>query len=135
MNKIVQRKNILCILSFFCVIVFSQCAGNVDSQLKKIAKESNLECPKMLDQWTRLDSCAAYPDKNYKYFHTIVNDGFILDSAKFETTFKPVIISIIRTNPAMKFFKENDVTLHYQYTDEVKKKQLTIVVTPDDYKK
>jgi len=135
MNVLLQKKYILHIFLLFCIIAFTQCAGSIDSQLKKIADEANKECPKMLDQWTRLDSCAAYPGKNYIYFHTLVNEGMILDTVKFKEQFKPVIISIVKTNPNMSFFRENDVTLHYQYNDEANKFRTTIVLTPDDYKK
>lgn len=134
MSKKLNVKYFQCLLLMLSLVTFARCAGDIDSQLRKVAKEGNEECPKMLDQWTRLDSCVAYPNKNYKYYHTIVSDGVILDKAKFETNFKPVIISIIRTNPAMKFLKENEVTLHYMYTDEAGSGQMTIIVTPDEYK-
>lgn len=134
MNDILKSKKILSLFLVLGLVTLTQCAGGFDSQLKKIAEESNKECPKMLDQWTRLDSCAAYPDKNYKYFHTIVSGGAVLDKTKFEANFKPVIISIIRTNPGMKFLRENEVTLHYQYTDEAGGSQTVIVVTPEEYK-
>lgn len=134
MNKILKRKSFVYLILLVCVAAFVSCAGDVDSQLKKIAKEANAECPKMLDEWTRLDSCAAHPNKSYSYYHTVVNEGLILDADKFKVSFKPIIISIIRTNPAMKYLRENEVTLHYYYTDEVNKNQTIIVVTPEEYK-
>lgn len=134
MNKILKSKNTLYLFLILLLVAFVQCGGSIDNQLEKIAKESNKECPKMLDQWTRLDSCAAYPNKNYKYFHTIVSGGVVVDRTKFESNFKHVIISIIRTNPGMKFMRENEVTLHYHYIDEVDGSQASIVVTPEEYK-
>lgn len=134
MTKICNKEVLWRFVILAFVIVFYSCGGDVDSQLQKIAKESNAECPKMLDQWTRLDSCAAYPNKNYKYFHTVVNEGMILDKTKFEKNFKPVIVSIIKTNPGMRFMRENEVTLHYTYIDESGKNEMTIVVSPNEYK-
>lgn len=134
MNILFRKKNILYIFLLSSVIAFTQCGGSIDGQLKKIAEESKKECPKMLDQWTRLDSCVAYQGKTYKYFHTVVGDGLILNTEQFKSNFKPIIISMVKTNPAMKFFRDNDVLLQYQYSDETGKMHVTIDVSPEDYK-
>lgn len=134
MNKLLKKENILSIFFVFSVVLFIQCGGSVDGQLKKIAEESNKECPKVLDQWTRLDSCAAYPGKVYKYFHTVINNALVSDTEQFKTAFKPIIIATVKTNPAMKFFRENDVVLHYQYRDEADNYNVTIEINPEDYK-
>lgn len=134
MNKLLKKENILSIFLVCSIALFIQCGGSVDGQLKKIAEESNKECPKVLDQWTRLDSCAAYPGKVYKYFHTVINNASVSDTEQFKTAFKPIIIATVKTNPAMKFFRENDVVLHYQYKDEAGNYNVTIEINPEDYK-
>lgn len=134
MIELFRGRNTLSVLLLSCIAMFTQCSGSIDKQLEKIAEESNKECPKMLDEWTRLDSCAAYPGKVYKYFHTIVNNSSILDAGQFEKSFKPVIISTIRTNPAIKFFRDNEIILEYQYKDETDKSTVTIKIAPEEYK-
>ncbi|MFV0418203.1 MAG: hypothetical protein ACK5KT_05690 [Dysgonomonas sp.] len=134
MNIISPKQNILYIFLLSLIIIFTQCSGSTDTQLKKIAEEANKECPKMLDQWTRLDSCVTYPGKTYKYFHTMVNNASVSDVEQFKSTFKPVIVNTIKTHPAMKFFRENEVILQYQYSDESGETHVTIEVTPEDYK-
>ncbi|MDR2955072.1 MAG: hypothetical protein LBV43_08320 [Prevotella sp.] len=134
MKYFLKKQNTLFLL-LFTMLTFSQCAGNIDDQLKKIAQEANAQCPKMLDQWTRLDSCAVYPGKKYTYYHSVINDAKITDTTLFKTNLKPQIISIVRTNPDMKFFRDNDVTLNYRYNDEKGNYIFSITATPEEYKK
>lgn len=134
MNRLFRKENILFVFILCCIVVFTQCSGSIDSQLEKIAAVANKECPKMLDQWTRLDSCTAYPGKVYKYFHTVINNASISDPEQFKTAFKPIIVNTIKAHPSMDFFRENDVTLQYQYNDEAGKHHVTIEVKPEDYK-
>lgn len=134
MNKLFRKQNLLYSLLSAVLIIFTQCSGSVDNQLKKIAKEATEKCPIMLDKWTRLDSCAALPGRTYKYYHTI-QELEVTDTTLFKTQFEPQILSLVKMSPDMKFFRENEVSLLYQYNDQNKKYLFTISINPDQYKK
>jgi len=133
MKGIFNRKGIFYLFIALGTVIFPFCSGSVDNQLKKIAEEANKTTPRLLDQWTRLDSCQALTDKNIRYFHT-VSDVVISDTTLFKSNLKPQIISVVKTSPDMKFFRENDVTMQYQYNDQAGKYIFSLVITPGDYK-
>lgn len=87
----------------------------------------------MLDQWTRLDSCAVLPNLTVKSYHTI-SSIVITDTTIVKANLSPQIVSGIKINPDAKFYRENDVTLIYQYNDSKSNYLFTITVTPKDYK-
>lgn len=120
---------ILSIMIFSCV----QCSKNVDEHLREIASVANKQCPRAVDQWTRLDSCAALQNKHYRFYHTISQP--IIDTVLFKSNFKPVIVDkIIKVDPAMNFFRENEVTLEYQYNNSEKGYICRVIITPEEYK-
>lgn len=135
MNKLLSKSNVLYLLLFTVLISFSQCAGSTDKQLQKLAEKANESCPKLLDQWTQLDSCVALPHKTFKYYHTILG-AVITDTTLFKPKFEPQIKQMIKSSPdpIYKYFKENDVTVAFQYNDENGKYLFSIVVKPEDYK-
>lgn len=134
MKGVYWNKGIFYLLIAFGLTIFPFCTGSVDNELKKIAEEANKTTPRLLDQWTRLDSCKALPNKNIRYFHT-VNDVVISDTTVFKSNLKPQVISVIKTSPDMKFFRENDVTMQYQYNDQSGRYIFSLIVSPQDYKK
>lgn len=120
---------ILAIISF----LFIQCSKTVDEHLKEIAEAANKQCPRTVDEWTRLDSCVALPNKHYRFYHTISQP--IIDTLLFKSNFKPIIIDkIIKVDPTMYFFKENGVTIEYQYNNTEKGYICEIIITPEEYK-
>lgn len=133
MSKFFKAHNFLSVILLIAIIGFAQCSGGVDSQLKMIAKEANKQCPKSLDAFTRLDSCAAFPDRHYKYYHTITGVE-VSDTTLFKNQMLPQIVRTIRVTPDMRFFRENGVTLEYQYNDSQGQYLFTIVAAPQDYK-
>lgn len=133
MKGIFCKKEIFYLFIALSAVIFPFCSGSVDNQLKKIAEEANETSPKLLDQWTRLDSCEAIPNKNIRYYHT-VSGVVISDTTLFKSNLKPQIVSVAKTNPDMKFFRENDVTMQYQYNDESGNYIFSIIISPQDYK-
>lgn len=132
MNKFFNAFNFLLLALFIGIVGFTQCSRSVESQLKEIAKGANKQCPKALDDFTRLDSCAVFPNKHYKYYQTITGVE-ITDTTLVKDQMLPVIIKTIRVTPDMRFFRENSVTLEYQYNDGSGRYLFTIVAEPQDY--
>lgn len=138
--KNIQHFRIILGLSISIAIItfFTQCGRTVDSELKKTAEYANKQLPRLTDEWTRLDSCAAIPGETYRFYHTMVQltDSTALDTISFKKEFTPVIIDkIIKVDPSMKFFRENNVTLQYQYADASGNYRCRISISPDQYNK
>ncbi|MDH6308199.1 hypothetical protein M2451_001176 [Dysgonomonas sp. PFB1-18] len=133
MNKIFRKQNLLYIFLLVTVAIFTQCGGSVDSQLEKLAKESNERGPRMLDQWTRLDRCEAVKGKSIRYYHT-VSGIEVTDTTLFKTNLKPQIVRTTKTSPDSRFFRDNEVSMQYIYNDSNGKYLFSVLVAPEDYK-
>jgi len=107
----------------------------VDAGLMHIASEQNKNLPEMIDRVTRLDNTIAVPGNTLIYNYTLFNNsGAVIDTSRIIESLKPRIINNVKTNDEMKFFRDNEVTLVYKYSDSTGVPLMEIRVTPDDYR-
>jgi len=106
-----------------------------DKAILKAVSELNKSCPIMVDQQTRLDNAIALPDKVLQYNYTLVNwykDSIDLEA--FEQYMKPMLISLVKTSPNLKIYRDHNATLSYSYKDKNGVFVDVIPITPDLYK-
>jgi hypothetical protein len=109
-------------------------SSTFNTELKRVAAELNKSCPVMVDNETRLDNAIAMPDKVIQYNYTLVNmSEESMNLQSFNDYMKPLIINNVRTNPDLKSFRDNKVTLVYNYKDQNGVFIIGIAVTPDQY--
>lgn len=102
--------------------------------LKLTVVEMNKKCPMMVDKVTRLDSTNTQ-GTTLNYYYTLLNaDKSMGDFSKAEQPIAAQILSQVKTNPQMKGFRDNDVTLGYNYMDKNGNHLFEIKVTPEQYK-
>ena len=107
----------------------------IDKQLKDGAIEVNRICPQMVDNETRLDSANSIQEKTFSYYYTLVNKTKKeLDIGAIRHYLTPQLVQNIRTNEQLRFMRDNQVTMVYNYYDKNKIMLLDIYVTPYDYK-
>lgn len=88
----------------------------------------------MVDQNTRLDNVAAFPNNIFQYNYTLVNlekSEVNIDTVK--KYLEPNIINNVKTNPDLKPYRDNKVTMAYNYRDKNGVFVLKIEVTPEMY--
>lgn len=88
----------------------------------------------MVDQFTRLDNSVALPDNSFQYNYTLVEvtkDEVIIDTVK--KYIEPNILNTVKTNPDLKFFRDNKTTLIYNYKDMNGEFVHKFSVTPEMY--
>lgn len=106
----------------------------LDSQLIKVANEINKNCPFMVDQYTRFDNTIAGPGKSLAYNYTVVNyEATELNIESIRGNLTPILINNIKTNEDMKCFRENKVSLKYNYRDKSGVFLFSILINPEDY--
>ena len=109
---------------------------NIEEILIQVAEEMNKNCPITLDGDTRLDTTMGGPGKSFSYFYTLVNySKEEINQDTLITYLKPNIINNVSTNPQMAIFRENEITMNYNYKDKEGVFLFVITVTPDNYKK
>jgi hypothetical protein len=103
--------------------LFSNNKDTPNEMLVKNSKEMNKSMPKMLDAQIRLDSTSV-ENVTLNYYYTLINidkDSTFLD---FETVKSEMIKKAqgnLDTNPVMKEYRENNISLHYILKDKNKK--------------
>lgn len=112
------------------------------NMLIEVEKEINKIAPFMIDEETRLDSSIALPNNELQYYYTFINvdiDLFDIDVfeelilSEDEHGMKYWAINEMKTNPAVKIFKGNNVTLTYKYKDMNGYYITEFSITPEDY--
>ena len=118
----------------FLVKQFLFAPPSLDKAMMQVASKINESCPIMVDQDTRLDNAIGLPDKILQYNYTLVN--LIKDSInikEFQDYMQPVILNNVKTNPDLKVYRDNKITLAYSYKDKNGIFIVRIPITPDQY--
>lgn len=127
---------LLIIPSLMSAFLFG-CTSNMtfDKAMMKAASELNESCPMMVDQDTRLDNATALPDNSFQYNYTLVNlTKADIGLEDFLAYMKPQITNHVKTNPDLKAYRDNKVTMIYNYKDKNGEFITKISVKPKDYK-
>lgn len=107
---------------------------SIDNNLVEIAGELNKTCPVMVDSLTRLDNAVALPKKVFQYNYTLnIDTSEQIDIEGLKAYMSPRIVNDVKTNPGMKYVRDNKVTVNYSYKDQNGEFLFLISVKPEDY--
>ena len=125
------------VVVLFSVIYFiSSCSAETSfaKVMSQSANELNKSCPMMVDKDTRLDNAIAIEDKTFQYNYTLINlNKSTLDIENFRSYMKPIIVNSVSSNPDLKIYRDNNVTMSYYYKDKNGEFLTKIEVTPELY--
>ena len=105
-----------------------------DKTMMAVASDLNKTCPIMVNQYTRLDNAVALPANVFQYNYTLVlweKAEINIDTLRKYN--EPELVNSLRTNPGLKAFRENKVTMKYSYRDKNGEFVLLVSVSPDMY--
>lgn len=107
---------------------------DIASELKKAAKEINAQAPMMVDEYTRLDSAAAVGKTELMYYYTVKDiEKSEVNIDTIKKYMKEAVIEDLRLKPEIKAFRENNITLGYNYYDKNGDLIFDLKATPKDY--
>lgn len=109
---------------------------NIDKKLIEDANKMNKTCPVRIDQYLMLNNVTTLPNKVIQYNYTIIEAE--KSQVNLDTLKKYIgsnAVNYVKTNPDMKPFRDNEVTVNYNYVDKNGTFLYKIVVTPDLYAK
>jgi hypothetical protein len=104
----------------------------VREQLAVVAESFNAQLPTMLDQYTRLDSTEALPERRFAYRYTIVGMQKIPQRYQIVNEARPKVVKAYRTADNMREMRELNVTVLYVYSDEKGGEVVRFEVGPED---
>ena len=105
-----------------------------DKELMEAADSINRSLPMMADSETRVDSVIVMPGKTMKYHFTLVNYAKSeIDIVALQEALAPVSLNIIKTDPSLQGFRDNEVTIVYSYRDNTGVFLFELEFGPEDY--
>lgn len=123
----------LSILVFTCSSEYSD--KELEILLFKASTEINKKCPAVIDEDTRLDNTVVLSNRTVQYNYTMVNyEVENMDLKLIKEQFTPILLNQTKTNPGLKLFRDNNVTISYYYKDKNGKFILNYKATPELYK-
>lgn len=108
------------VIAFFGTKYVMSGFSSKNVQLEKMAAEMNKDCPKQMDAETRLDSANVF-DNTFQYNFSLVNFSKEDPSVDIESVKNFVETNAqhnLDSNTQMKYFREKDVTVKYNYKDK-----------------
>ncbi|MEA5109929.1 hypothetical protein SDC9_21012 [bioreactor metagenome] len=126
----------LMILISIIAILFAGCSDqqSLESLLQQTASELNKSCPRYIDRETRLDNVKFVQKRAILYNYTLVNiEKKEMDINGFKSYFEPTLIEGAKNNPDLAFFREQSVTMIFNYNDKNGINLFTFEITPDKY--
>lgn len=107
----------------------------IDKVLVMTAQESNKSCPMMVDEYTRLDSVSAIPNKTLQYHYTLIGfDVSKLQEDAVKENLNNSILANVKSNADLQQLKDMGTTFMYVYKDEKGTAIHEYKVTPEMYK-
>jgi hypothetical protein len=104
-----------------------------NEKLQKVSLEINKRCPAQLDSITRLDNTFV-TGKTLVYRYTIANaDQSTYDTSAYDRYLKTRILNIIKTDPRLKFIRDEGVALSHRYYTSSGEYLNTIDIAPEEY--
>jgi hypothetical protein len=98
------------------------------------AKNINEDCPKMIDEHTRLDNVLAIPPIELVYDYTLVNiDMDDVNMNNVLPSLEAMLLKTVKENNEFKIFRENKTTITYRYFDKEGMFMVKIDITPEKY--
>ena len=107
---------------------------DLESELKEVVLELNKQTPMQIDEYMRLDSAASKGTTNLIYYYSLFDmDKSEVNLDTVNKYLRPGIIENVITNPDLKVFRDNNITLDYIYYDKSGKFVTEISATPELY--
>lgn len=133
MNKVLA-------ISCFILLTFSACKRETKDERfqKEFQQFTQKECPKFVDECTRLDS-AVYDIENrtLTYFYTVrgeLDNETIYTNERMTSGFHNDILKNLKGSLQLKIYKDEGISFRYNYCSETTGKQyLDLTFTPEEY--
>ena len=107
---------------------------SIDRIMLDVAVEINKSCPMMVDDETRLDNVVAMPGNIFQYNYTLIHiEEATADIDELTSYLQSSITTDIKTNPDLQIYRDNHITMAYNYRDKNGKSLAVISVAPEDY--
>ena len=106
--------------------------SNVNSELQRVSVEINKTTPKLLDEYTRLDSTTVERDRTIAFNLTIINFAGKDLPPQAATLLRNRNLAEYRSNPRMKAVRDAGITVRFRYHSQFGVPLMEFTVGPKD---
>lgn len=122
-------------LSYYGVQKIIFAPPSFDKLMMATASELNKSCPIMVDEHTRFDNAIAMANNSFQYNYTLVDvEAANINPDTLKKYILPGILNNVKTSPDLKFIRDHETTLIYNYRDKTGAFILKLPVSPEMYK-
>lgn len=143
MSVIKSYKSIIIIIAIFLgsmigklsIEYFYSKSVSLEEKFVFMANELNKKAPIFVDKDTRFDNVNALLDKTVQFNYTLIN--YLkkdININQLKINLRLPILNNIKTNPDLKLFTDNKVTMEYVYRDKVGVFLFKLQFKHNDYK-
>ncbi len=135
-KSILKTQLLSAVLLIVTVFALQSCGSDMKSKLEKVAKDINTKLPMELGNGIKWTKAEVVSEKTFRYVYTLENiSAADIDTTQLKKQQTPAMLEAIKTQPSLKEFRDNDVTMQYDYNDKTGKYAYQIIITPEMYKK
>jgi hypothetical protein len=132
-NKIIKILIFIVLIIIGAVIYFIS-LNRVDSQLEQISREINKQLPDTTNPSAVIEKTQVLPDRKFVYYIMIDFSAKELgDIEKFKESIYLRLLDRFKEEPNLEYFRKNDVTIIYIYSDKDGKELFVLEFPPQVY--
>lgn len=123
---------VVCLLS---VSILPFCSGNPEKTLEKIAADTSMSLPQIIDEYTTLTSCESMPGRTLKLTYLVKNVSYNPTQQRdMEKAMKEVLMKKLKERKEIEFYLVNNVRFEHVFLDAVNREIMNINIEALDYK-
>lgn len=121
-------------LTFLVSAIFVQCtskssAEKIRIQLTQEVGDINKQCPQLISETMRIDSCVLRPNNDLEFFYTSL-DTVAFDSLKFEKEIVSYVKDMSKNDPGMADIRSYGIETRYSYRTPQGKLLYSFAIVP-----
>lgn len=125
----------LVILPLFALCFQTSCSGNPQSTLEKIADETKMSLPQIIDEYTTMIDCESMPEKTLKLTYATKNVQYNpTQRVAMEEAMKEILIQRLKGRKELEFYLVNNVRFEHVFLNADRKEIMHVDIEPLDYK-
>lgn len=105
-----------------------------NDQLAAFIHKMNKTLPEMISSGIRADSVTLEPGRVVRSHYTLINAPYSLDPVEFKNAARPPLVQQYRTGPDMSFFRDNKISVIYDFYFETGALFQSEEIDPEDLK-
>ena len=113
----------------------TSCSGDPQGTLERIADETKMSLPQIIDEYTTMVDCESMPEKTLKLTYATKNVQYnSAQRVNMEKAMKGILIQRLKERKELEFYLVNNVRFEHVFLGADRKEIMHVNIEPLDYK-